>query len=81
MVAPIFNESDEGAQRILDAIDNMSTAQSLTDAQLSEALIHIQLKVCPYGHSIDYWVLNELMNRFDKLAGIKRDAETGEIIT
>lgn len=68
--------TDAQAQRLLDSIERMTAAESLSDAALSDAAIHILVQM---GEQ-DYAIINELISRFDKLAGIKRDEETGNIV-
>ena len=76
MVAP--NEpriTQEQADRLLHAIDCMTAAEALTDEQLSNAAS----SVLGTMHGQAYAIINELIERFEDRAGIKRD-ETGEIV-
>jgi hypothetical protein len=54
----------------------MSKIQELTNSELSNMAFDVLAK----NDGCDYWILSELTNRFDKLAGIKRSEETGEIV-
>lgn len=80
MVAPNTSRiplTDAEAQRFLDSIDRMTIAQKMTDAELSDAVIHV---ACCLSNTEHYEVLSEIIARFDKKAGIVRDKETGEIV-
>lgn len=78
MIAPKTQLTDAEAQRILDSIDAMTAAQSLTDAELSDAAISV---VCALSQNDGFYaIIDELIKRFDKKAGVRRDEETGEVI-
>lgn len=77
MVAPNTQLTDAQAQRLLDSLDAMTAAESLSDAALADAAIHVLVT-----HLTDpsYAVISELINRFEARAGIVRNEETGEIV-
>jgi hypothetical protein len=78
MVAPKTTLNEEQAARLLAALDDSQSIHDLTDAQLSEAVLN-EVWGKQYLFSRPEMLLSEMIGRFDKLAGVKRDEETGEI--
>lgn len=79
MVAPNNPDpllTDQQADRLLAELDAMDAAERFNDGELSNAAISVVVRLDGPSRAI----INELLNRFDKLAGIRRDETTGEII-
>ena len=70
--------SEEDATKLFKILNKHSVAQKLTDLQLADAATSIWGNLV--GGSDEEIILNELIERFERMTGIKRDEETGEAI-
>lgn len=68
----------EQAQRVLDMLDRYTAVQSLTDRELADRFL---TEVWAKMSGNQDFLADELLGRFEHLAGIIRDNETGEIVS
>ncbi len=71
------DEQLDGVMRLLDARNKL---ESISDRQLSELVLH-----CIWAKKVGWcsqeeFLLDEYITRFERMAGIKRDGETGDIL-
>lgn len=69
----------EQADNLLRAMEAMAAIERMSDIQLSQACIDEVWGSLPPGRAES--LINELLNRFEALAGIERDEETGEVVS
>lgn len=62
-------------------LDAAGAVDDLTDAQLVEAVLNEVWAVKVAFCSREDFLLSQLVDRFEAKCGIKRDAETGEIVS
>ena len=77
MVAPKHPVmTDEQALRIFRELACMSAVELMTDVQLADRL---RVLMFDMANQLDYYILSELVARFEKMAGIERDEE-GKVV-